>query len=463
MGESAGEFGPAPPQNPATGPNGISNMHGDSAASDTTPFRGPDPGNVAATFVPLASSCPLVLMGTDGLPVAQCMALADRTPSVYLLDPETGVPIATLPLAKGALLGGVYGYLDPENRLVVIDGNNNLLRVGHRRTTTGGWELYIAERTPVDGAISALCGGPGCDNVIAEAPDWQGRVWFVTSRALVGVVDPASGQTRMLALPDGERLGNSLATGPHGVAIATDHALYVLTSDTHGRPHIGWRAPYDRGPARKPGQLTWGTGSTPTFFGPDSGTDYVAIVDNATPRANLLVFDAATGARVCQIPVLSEDNSGSENSPIGSGRSVFVASTYGYPYPALPEGAGPSEPESAPFVGGMARVDIRPDGAGCEHRWTNTVRSSAVPKLSLADGLIYTMTRRGQTGVSDAGSLDSYEYAVIDPNTGNTLGSEFVGAGPEYDTLQMTGTITPEGVVYQGTMTGIIRITAHRP
>jgi hypothetical protein len=32
---------PVPPRNPYAGPDGTSSMHGDSAASDTTPYDGP--------------------------------------------------------------------------------------------------------------------------------------------------------------------------------------------------------------------------------------------------------------------------------------------------------------------------------------------------------------------------------------------------------------------------------------
>lgn len=96
---------------------------------------------------------------------------------------------------------------------------------------------------------------------------------------------------------------------------------------------------------------------------------------------------------MCAVPVLGEGGSGSENSPVGIGRSVFVASTYGYPYPALPEGAGPAVPPSAPFTGGMTRVDVADDG--CHVVWENRVRSAAVPRLSTADGALYTVARVG--------------------------------------------------------------------
>jgi hypothetical protein len=55
-----------------------------------------------------------------------------------------------------------------------------------------------------------------------------------------------------------------------------------------------------------------------------------------------LVYQSGTGALIRQQTVLTLGGPGSENSPIGVGSSVFIASTYGYPYPAVPPGAGPA-------------------------------------------------------------------------------------------------------------------------
>ena len=126
-------FGPPPPQNPATTTTGTATMHGDSASSDTTPYTGPGTGSVTAKRTALQSACPAIVAGSDGYPVALCTAIFDRTPTVHLLDPANGKSLASLALTKGSLFGGVYAYLDHEDRLVVVDGDKNLLRIGHHR------------------------------------------------------------------------------------------------------------------------------------------------------------------------------------------------------------------------------------------------------------------------------------------------------------------------------------------
>lgn len=77
-----------------------------------------------------------------------------------------------------------------------------------------------------------------------------------------------------------------------------------------------------------------------TFFGQN-----VTITDNADKQENLLVYNAADGAPVCSAPLFTPGSSGPENS-------VIVANTYGYRYPAVPDGAGSSALPSAPFTGG---------------------------------------------------------------------------------------------------------------
>ncbi|WP_245717229.1 hypothetical protein [Nocardia jejuensis] len=454
-------FGPLPPANPHLGPMGTATMHGDAESSDSTPLPGPGAGDIKADFHEEAAACPTILQGADGFPQALCTKIVDRAPEVLLLDPNTGGTLASLSLTKGSLLGGVYAYLDDQDRMVTVDGSGNLLRIGHQRDGND-WKLTISSKTDVTQAVTGHCGGGDCDAVSSVMADWGGRVWFATDNAAAGFVDPATGTARSIVLAPGESVANSISTGPEGVAVATSHALYLLDVDGSGDPRVLWRQPYDRGPARKPGQLSWGTGATPTFFGPGSGTEYLAITDNAANKENLLVFDTSTGNTVCSVPAID----GTENSPIGSGSSLFVASTYGYPYPQLPANAGPSQPASAAFTGGMTRIDVT--GSGCTVVWTNAVPSAAVPRLSVADGKIYTVSRRGllgsgsssgSAGSGSGGITDTYEYTVIDAATGKVDAEHSMGASTIHDTLQMVGTIAPGRVQYQGTLSGLFRIT----
>lgn len=433
------------PANPHLGPAGTSTMHADSGSSDATALAGPGTGPVEATTVELGAVCPAVLVGGDGRPVALCTRVADLRPVVHLLDPATGASDASLEMATGGLFGGVYGYLDDQDRLVMVEGDTDLVRVAHRHEGAG-WALTVDERTSLAGAVR------DGDTVTSVAPDQDGGVWFATEGGVVGVVDPTDGVVETARLEPGERVANSISTAPAGTAVASDHAVYLFRRGQDGRPEVRWRRAYDRGPARKPGQLSWGTGSTPTFFGPTDGADYVAVVDNADPEVHLVVLATGgpdAGEEVCAPVVLADGGPGSENSPIGRGRTVVVTSTYGYEYPRLPEGAGPSVPASAPFEGGMTRVDVAADGSGCEVVWDSPARSAAVPRLSTADGTITTLTRPGDGA--------GYAYAVIDAETGEVLTEQDLGPDVA-DPLQLAGTIGPDRVLWQGTVGAVERI-----
>lgn len=422
-----------PPANPYAGPDGTATMHGDSGSSDTTPYAGPGADPEAPVAVPLGGVCPTILAGADELPQALCTGYLDRAPDLHLLDPETGLPLASLPLEQGSLLGGVYAYVDDRDRMVTVDGSGAILLIAHDQEGPGGsWRLFVQRRIPIKETVTTV------------APGFDGRIWFGTADGRAGWADPRTKEVRARTLGrKPEIVANSISTSPGGTSVVTDRATYRLTAKPDG-VRIEWRRGYDRGPARKPGQLSHGSGATPTFFGPRTGHEYVAITDNARPREHLVVYRADTGRTVCEVPIFGRANSGTENSPVGWRNQVYVASTYGYPYPATPEGAGEADPATADFVGGMQRFDVTDDE--CELTWSRPTRSAAVPRLSRAEGVIYTVT------LSDE---QVYSLARISPRTGRVLSSTTLGVGPLSDTLQMVGTILPDGTLLQGSIGGL--------
>ncbi len=447
---AAATFGPLAPPNPFMVPNGLASMHNDAASADAGPLPGPGARLAAIFAYPLLAACPTITQGTDGLVLALCTSDITQNPTVHLIDPggilPRVVPLASLQVAKGGLLGGVYAYLDNNNQLVMIDGTNHLLRIAHAKDGRGCWQLTVTESTDVSSAI------PPGDQSVGLVPDYAGNVWFATGSGAVGVAKVGGGVAG-LQLPAGEQVANSISAAPSNrVGVATTFALYELNLDGGGNPQILWRQPYDRGPGRKPGQLSWGTGSSPTYFGP-TGADYLTIVDNASPLVHALIYQSGTGNLVCQQPVLTQGGPGSENSPIGAGNSMFIASTYGYPYPAVPAGAPPAVPSTAPFVGGMTRVDV--DNPGCHTVWDSKTRSAALPHLSTGDGLIYTITR---IGFDKTTPLDIFAFAVIDPNNGKVLLQQPKSSTILSDPIQTATMVLMDNKIMQGNITGLGRI-----
>ncbi|MGW8813815.1 hypothetical protein [Gordonia terrae] len=446
----------AQPDSPSVGlgPADTSLMHGDLASTDSTSHRGPGRGaRLAASSVP-GGACAATFVGRDGMPVALCTQFVGTTPpafaapTVVLFDPRTAQPLASTQLTKGGLLGGVYGYLDDRDRVVVADGSNSILRVAHAKTANG-WRVYVDDRVDVGQAI------PAGDAITGLAPDFDGRVWFATTGGVVGTVDRHRA-VRSTRLPAGEELGNGLSIRRTGASILTTHALYEMRADPGAAPRVVWRRAYDRGPARKPGQLTWGSGTTPTYFGP-GGDGWVAIVDNAEPPS-LRVLRSDDGSEVCRMRAFARSGPGTENSPMAWGNSLVIPSTHGYQYPPMAV-RGPSVPADAPFVGGATRIDVG-DG-GCRRVWENDDRIATLPKLSRADGLIHAIGY-GPLESGRPQQLGEVVYLATDFATGRRVATVPVGAAPFDEPLELTGTITADGTLWQATLGRMLKVAPGR-
>lgn len=442
---------------PFLGPAGSATMHCDAQSSDVTPMRGPGVpaagGSWAVRAIGLGGACPTILAGSDGVIQVLCTkvlssSLTALQPNITTLS-QDGTVLDDLNLPKGALLGGVYAYVDHENRMVLVDGTSTLIRIAH---DSDGRGLRIDSRVDLRSVLQG-------DQVVGLVPDWQGRVWVATKRAYVAVIDESSGTVRAIALHHfsaEENVDNSISSSPDGVNVITNYGIYQLSVDGDGAPIIRWANSYDRGSHRKPGQLSWGSGATPTFFGPTGG-EYVMLSDNADSRESAVVYRVSDGHEVASAALFSPGTSGTENSMIAIQDTIIGASTYGYPYPRYPDGAGTSVPASANFAPGMERWDLV-DGSLVQIWNRRDLYSSAVPRLSVPDHLIYTCERRptifGTTGLG-------IHAVAIDPDTGQTLheqripGLAVIGG---VDTLEMVGLIK-DGIWWQGTISGVLRIS----
>lgn len=223
--------------NPHIGSPGVTTMHGEAQSSDATPLPGPGKGPWNVTKIPLGGACPTVLAGQDGIIQVLCTQVAAEgqflVPKVVTISP-TGQELAHLNLPKGALLGGVYAYLDAQDRMVLVDGTNTLLRVAH---SEDGRTLSVDSRVDLKDFLSQI---PG-DQVVVLVPDWQGRVWVASKNAVVAVVDTERGTIRSLRLnmiSPSERVDNSISACPSGASVVTSHGIYMLSAANTSQPGI---------------------------------------------------------------------------------------------------------------------------------------------------------------------------------------------------------------------------------
>lgn len=461
---------PRPMPAPGLGIDGASTLHGDAAASDTSPFSGPGQGKLISKKSFLGAACPTLLQRSDGHFMVLCTGLLSRAPTVFLINKDNGRTLANIKLEAGELLGGVYAYLDNQDRIIMADGNNNLIRVfayqdGDKQNS---WRLEAEITSGLTSELDKYCIASdlpnNCDGVVSLSPGRENTIWFATRRGIIGILNTESASTASLQLGNEEEIHNAFSTTADGrAAVVTDHALYLLADYNNASPNLLWRHTYERGNGRKPGQLSYGSGATPTFFGPDTGTDYVTITDNASDQISLVIRDASiegNGDLICEKTLFSSGKSGTENSAIGIGNTVFVASTYGYPYPAPAlADAGPALEETTDFFGGMVRIDVDTEENYCTEIWSNSFRSAAVPKLSTKDGLIYTVERRSPERNETTTVFDRYYFTAINASSGEIVNQKRIGWGPLDDTLQTAGNISSEdGVFWQGRIGGFTRI-----
>ena len=129
------------------------------------------------------------------------------------------------------------------------------------------------------------------------------------------------------------------------------------------------------------------------------------------------------------------------------GNSLWIPSTYGFTYPKLAV-EGPQFPEKATFLGGLTRIDLVNDR--CVRRWENMHRISTLPMLTLKDFRIWSLT-------TDQDSSRVWVVSV-DARTGKETSRTPVGWLPFDEPMQLTGMITPDGVMWQATATRMLRI-----
>jgi hypothetical protein len=427
--------------------NGRSNLHNDAYQTDTYRWAGPRGRNMERLSTFMGSECASVTFDRAGRIITVCVGLDG--PKLAMIDPITLDLLTVFPLppriptpAQGGnpftdFSGGGYFYLDDRDRVVIPTTTRHIWVIGHTETETG--PVFQLE---ADHDVSAAV--PPTDGIISALPDWQGHIWYVSGGGVIGIVHPSGA---MRAVAQGERIGNSFAVDETGgVYIVTDAAMYRFDYYA-GWPLLSWREPYANIGVRKPGQTQAGSGTTPTLL----GREFVAITDNADPM-NVVVYRRArqvTGSRVvCTHPVFDAGAGATDQSLIGADRSIIVENNHGYTGPTSVMNGVTTTP-------GFQRVDIKHDRSGCETVWRNTTDAapSVVPKLSLANGLVYTYTKP-----PDPSTTDSWYFTALDFRNGNVVYKRLAGTGLGFNNNFAPVSLGPDRTAYVGVLGGLVML-----
>ncbi|MBO9522074.1 MAG: hypothetical protein J7518_11105 [Nocardioidaceae bacterium] len=432
-------------QNPFLSANGTNSMHNDAYASDAYEVSGPlgvDLTVRSATYG--VSECATIAFDSRKRIVGLCGALDGF--KLRLIDPVTLRTIGgDLTTSKRNLLtlqnpfsdicGGTYFSLDSHDVAYVLT------------TTKQVWKVRVdADGFTKLGAYDASAAVPDGDCMVATMPDWSGHIFFATQQGRVGVIDQDTGTVKTMKFGDGEGIYNSLAGDETGaIYLVTTHRLAAVEADGTGTPVVRWSETYDRGTTQKPGQLSQGSGTTPTLI----GQDLVAITDNAEPRMNVIFYrrsGSEPGRQLCKVPVFADGASDTENSLVyAGGHSVIVENNYGYAGLQSTLLGKTSSP-------GVAKVTLNDDDT-CQVDWTNPiVAPTSVPKVSLGNGLLYVYAK-------PAGCLlcDNWYLTAIDVRTGTTRWMQRTGNGIQWNNHYAAIYLGPDGAAYMPTLAGLIR------
>jgi len=460
-----------PPRNPFMAPNGHSNIHDDAYMTDTYALPGPlgDGSEPSSLFT---RECGSITFDSQGRLVTICVGL-DR-PVLALLDPHSLVTLAALPLPSRNpgggnpftdFSGGGYFYLDQRDRAVIPTNDRHILVV----SITDGPQFAIVRDYDLSAKI------PSGEGIVSVLPDWDGLLWFVTRGGLVGTIERGDGTIRAMRR-SGEGISNSFAVDETGgIFIASDRALYRFDANSKGAPKVSWRVVYANSGIHKPGQSDAGSGTTPTLM----GKKWVAITDNADPM-DVVVYRRALrlhprrtrhkrgrSARrrakakarfVCSAAVFGKGAGSTDNSLIGTNRSLIVENNYGYLISASDLSGGESVP-------GLTRIDVVKKKRGrhakkrkrrarfrCRTVWTSGERApSVVPKLSLANGLVYTYTKPPRQD-----GLDAWYLTALHFRTGRTIYRRLAGTGLGFNNNYAPVTLGPDGTAYVGVLGGVV-------
>lgn len=451
------------PQHPYMAANGDSNIHNDAYQSDTYNRPGPVGRDLEVSSTLFSAECASVTFDKAGRIVTVCVGITGAT--LRLIDPRTLATIASysLPPRENPLSfsfqnfsGGGYFYLDHLDRAVVSTFDGHLVTIKISGST-------LTKVRDVD--VSAVTQGSGIQSAL---PDWHNNLWFVTVSGKVGFVTPA-GAVRATSLPTGETIANSFAMDESGgVFIVSTRALYRFDV-RNGRPGVTWRKAYDNGSRVKPGQVSQGSGTTPTLIGSASskGGGSIAITDNADPRMNVLVFrrgKAGPGATpLCKQPIFAADLGSDENSLVSVPGGLIAENNYGYAGP-IPKDVTLRSPDTEP---GVVKVAVDYVNGGCRIAWENkTVRvPTLVSKADLATGLLYTYTHPSAAELPwlalplpTALAPESWFFTALDLRTGKQVFSRLVGSSLGFNNNYAPVSIGPDGAAYVGTLGGLVRI-----
>ena len=263
------------PQNPFLAPNPFNYVHNDSWASDVYDLPGPLGRAPLVQSTTLAEArrnpngpvfgCSGDVFDSQGRLILSCTGPGEW--SLVMVDPDTLEVLTYLhlpaPVDQGSSWSTAYLYLDNKDQVImpVVDGNKVKIVVVQTVESAGKPHFeFVGAGYDITSYVA-----PG-DNLNGLMADWHGRIWFVVRQAAtVGVLNAATGAIKTLALEGS--ITNGFSVAEDATYIVTTKMMYRVEAGPDGAPHVVWKEGYQNVGYKKPGQLSAGSGTTPTVSG----------------------------------------------------------------------------------------------------------------------------------------------------------------------------------------------------
>lgn len=494
-------------QNPNMSPNPGSNIHNDSYLSDSYAFPGPvatssqtrfeqvstlsfvDPytgqprtfeiGECAGQAYDAQGNIQTVGAGRAGINATSVQR------DVITLDKDNLQVLAFFPFTKelpnGNSLtdfgGAGYFYQDNRFRMVVAMPDGHILVLQRQDSPLSDVDQYVAVQDyNVCGAGGAVQTPSGLTSLTLYAlmPDKAGNIWFTIGEGIVGTVTPqgqiraydlntATGSGARIAQPDGsfETIANSHAVDegdsagqPSGVYVVSTYNMYRFSAGPDGAPQLVWKAPYDHGVEQKPGQVSFGSGTSPTVFN-QNGRRFVTIADNA-PQMNINVYRAEATLQAGEQRLaaqvrpfgdrlrVSDENSLIVAPAPEGGTSIYAENNWGYLGPQSTLGPRTTEP-------GFARTLFSQAGQLSVVAVNNEVTvPTIVSKISVPGNTVYTWEHLS-TG---------WHLTALDARDLSIRFRQFASTEVAFNNHYSALSLDPDGrTIFLGTVTGLTKAT----
>jgi hypothetical protein len=483
-GAGAGEWAE---QNPNLAPNPYNNIHNDTWMSDTYPNAGPE--HVARVNVEVLSEfsfddpitgapttfsqgeCAAQTFDAAGNLYTICTGFPDPVTkefqrSVITLSPQGellaflpfAAPFESIEMALSDFGGAGYFYLDDQFRVVGAFPDGHVRVYERQDSPVSTVDTFAAVR---DINISDTGGPVPADigSLYALGSAFNGYIWFSTSEAVMGTIAPDDtvqwidlNVVAQAPCGDVQNIANSYAVNDNSAYVVTTYCQFRLDMDGGGTPSVGWVEPYDRGPQQKPGQVSFGSGSTPTFF-EMGGRAFVAIIDNATqPNINVYRADDLLGG---ETRLFAQAKPFGDNSEVSDENSLIL-------YPGSTPGSFRLFAENnwgnttflatigfrttSPGVGG---IEVDPDGSITPLTVNGDVSvPSVVSKANLPSNAVYVYEKK---------PLGWYLTALDPGDLQTVIWSAQVGSGMiRWNNWYAGLALGPDGRFWIGTTIGLV-------